>query len=167
MPMVAFTQNIQRHVQCPPTDAPGALDDQGVLRKHMVVFVNGNAIGDRATLSDPVPKDAEVYVMQALSPADNRDAPMSERMYVATRKGLFQLDRKKQKPGWEIGRTAFIGDNVSQVLADPRNERMFATLDHGHWGVKLHRSTDGGDTWEECNAPALPERPPESQRNPA
>ncbi len=87
MPMVAFTQNIQRHVQCPPTDAPGAtvrevleavfagnprarayvLDDQGVLRKHMVVFVNGNAIGDRATLSDPVPKDAEVYVMQALS----------------------------------------------------------------------------------------------------
>ena len=87
MPMVAFTQNIQRHVQCPPTDAPGAtvrevleavfagnprarayvLDDQGVLRKHMVVFVNGNAIEDRATLSDPVPKDAAVYVMQARS----------------------------------------------------------------------------------------------------
>ena len=52
---------------------------------------------------------------------------MSERMYVATRKGLFQLDRKKQKPGWEIGRTAFVGDNVSQVLADPRNEQTIWT----------------------------------------
>ena len=29
--------------------------------------------------------------------------------------------------------------------------------------MKLHRSTDGGDTWEECNAPALPERPPDAE----
>ena len=43
------------------------LDDQGGLRKHMVVFVNGRAIRDRATLTDPVPEDGEVYVMQALS----------------------------------------------------------------------------------------------------
>lgn len=43
------------------------LDDQGALRRHMIVFVNGEAIKDRAKLSDPVSDGAEVYIMQALS----------------------------------------------------------------------------------------------------
>jgi hypothetical protein len=33
----------------------------------MAVFVNGLAIRDRLKLSDPVPEDGEVYIMQALS----------------------------------------------------------------------------------------------------
>jgi hypothetical protein len=87
LPRVVFTQNIQRHVPCPPVDVPGAtvrevldavfaqnvrargyvLDDQGALRHHMVVFVDGRQIDDRKGLSDPVAAGAEVYVMQALS----------------------------------------------------------------------------------------------------
>jgi sulfur-carrier protein len=87
MARVTFTQNIQRHLSCPPTDVPGAtvrdvlegvfasnerargyvLDERGILRKHMIVFVNGEQIHDREQLSDPVPAHAEVYVMQALS----------------------------------------------------------------------------------------------------
>jgi len=43
------------------------LDDRGSVRKHMTIFVNGEAIRDRVALSDPVPDDGEVYVMQALS----------------------------------------------------------------------------------------------------
>ncbi len=43
------------------------LDEHGAVRKHMVVFVNGQMICDREKLSDPVPEHAEVYVMQALS----------------------------------------------------------------------------------------------------
>jgi len=43
------------------------LDDRGGLRRHMVVFVNGQAVKDRVTLGDGVPDGAEVYVMQALS----------------------------------------------------------------------------------------------------
>jgi hypothetical protein len=43
------------------------LDDQGDLRHHMVVFVNGEQVQDRVGLSDPVPNGGEVYVMQALS----------------------------------------------------------------------------------------------------
>lgn len=43
------------------------VDERGVLRKHMVVFVDGRQIVDRERLSDPVGPDAEVYVMQALS----------------------------------------------------------------------------------------------------
>jgi molybdopterin synthase sulfur carrier subunit len=43
------------------------LDERGAVRKHMSIFVNGSAVRDRAHLTDPVPPDGEVYVMQALS----------------------------------------------------------------------------------------------------
>ena len=43
------------------------LDEHGVLRKHMIVFVDGQMIRDRVGLGDEVPESAEVYVMQALS----------------------------------------------------------------------------------------------------
>ena len=87
MARVTFTPNIQRHVSCPPMQAPGAtvrevlervfavnpaarayvLDDQGAVRRHMVVFVNGWQIVDRGGQSDPVTPEAEIYVSQALS----------------------------------------------------------------------------------------------------
>lgn len=43
------------------------LDDQGGLRRHMMVFVDGQQIDDRERLSDPVGAASEIYVMQALS----------------------------------------------------------------------------------------------------
>ena len=87
MPRVTFTDTIQRHVACPATTVTGTtvreildavfaknakargyvLDEHGAVRQHMVVFVNGEPIRDRKTLTDPVPPDGEVYVMQALS----------------------------------------------------------------------------------------------------
>jgi sulfur-carrier protein len=87
MARVVFTANLQRHVPCPPVtvdartvgEALGevfegnprlrgyVVDERGALRKHMVVFVDGEQISDRAALSDPVPPGGEVYVMQALS----------------------------------------------------------------------------------------------------
>ena len=74
MARVSFTQNLQRHVACPPCKAEGAtlrevldaafatnppargyvLDDRGELRHHMVVFIDGEMLRDRAGLSDPV-----------------------------------------------------------------------------------------------------------------
>ena len=43
------------------------LDDQGALRKHMTILVDGRRIGDLEKLSDPVTPESEVWVMQALS----------------------------------------------------------------------------------------------------
>lgn len=43
------------------------LDDQGSLRKHVNIFVDGSLINDRTTLLDTLTKDSEVYIMQALS----------------------------------------------------------------------------------------------------
>ena len=43
------------------------LDEQGAVRPHMVVFVDGRQVRDRQHLSDPVQQNAEIYVAQALS----------------------------------------------------------------------------------------------------
>ncbi len=87
MPKVAFTPNIQRHVSCPDTEAEGrtvrevldavfagntrargyVLDDQGALRRHMAIFIDGQQITDRERLSDAVGAHSSVYVFQALS----------------------------------------------------------------------------------------------------
>jgi hypothetical protein len=82
---------------------------------------------------------------------------MSNRCHIATRKGLFTLDRGPS--GWSIGKVSFTGDNCTLVMHDPRNGDLMATLDHGHFGVKMHRSRDGGATWNETAAPKYPEKP--------
>ncbi len=94
---------------------------------------------------------------------------MSDRVLVGTRKGLFTIDRTGARgSGWAIARTAFVGDNVSMVLADHRDRAIWAALDHGHFGVKVHKSVDEGESWTECPAPAFPPRPEgEEDREPA
>ena len=87
MPRVVFTSNLQRHVNCPETQVAAGtvrtalaqvfaaqpqargyvLDEQGHLRKHVVVFVDGQRVRDRERLDDPVRDASEVYVMQALT----------------------------------------------------------------------------------------------------
>jgi hypothetical protein len=84
---------------------------------------------------------------------------MADQLMVSTRKGLFSA-RRQGTGGWAIEHVAFLGDNVSLLMADPRNGNWFAALDHGHFGAKLHRSRDRGSTWEEIGVPAYP-TPPE------
>ena len=43
------------------------LDDQGAIRTHIVVFIDGQPAQDRAHLTDCVGANSEVCVMQALS----------------------------------------------------------------------------------------------------
>jgi hypothetical protein len=82
---------------------------------------------------------------------------MSNRLYVATRKGLFTVDRTKK--GWVLTRERFFGDNCTLLMYDPRTGDLIVALDHGHFGVKMHRSRDDGDTWHEIPAPLYPPRP--------
>jgi hypothetical protein len=87
MPKVSFTQNLKRHLSAPRAEVPGAtvrealeavfddnpmlrsyiVDDQGRLRKHVVVFVDGEMIADRDGLTDAVGSSSDLVVMQALS----------------------------------------------------------------------------------------------------
>jgi hypothetical protein len=85
---------------------------------------------------------------------------MTDRFLVATRKGLFTVQRGERRLSpWSIVAEAFLGDNVSMMLPDPRDGSIWAALDHGHFGAKLHVSRDGGATWAEASAPAFPPKP--------
>jgi sulfur-carrier protein len=87
MPRVLFTPNLRRHLDAVPVTVAGGsvaavfeqvfraqpelrgylLDDQGRLRQHVAVFVDGYRIRDTAKLSDAVSQCSEVCVVQALS----------------------------------------------------------------------------------------------------
>ena len=87
MPTVRFSESIQRHVECRLREVDGdtigavldryfqdnprargyVLDDQGRLRRHMAVFVDGHHISDRSGLTDAVAADAVIDLIQALS----------------------------------------------------------------------------------------------------
>ena len=87
MATVRFTPNLQRHLDVPDcevrADTLGAaleqvftlnprlrsyvLDDQGRVRRHVMMFIDAEPITDRQHLSDLLASDAEVYVVQALS----------------------------------------------------------------------------------------------------
>lgn len=82
---------------------------------------------------------------------------MSDALLVSTRKGLFWVVRRNGK--WAVDRGDFLGDNVTLTLSDRRDGRHYAALDHGHFGVKVHRSTAGGDGWEEIATPVYPPKP--------
>jgi photosystem II stability/assembly factor-like uncharacterized protein len=86
---------------------------------------------------------------------------MPQRAWVATRKGLFELQREAE--AWRIARTSFLGEPVSMVLppqaSGPHAGRMMAALNLGHFGTKLHVSDDAGASWTEVPAPAYPPQP--------
>ena len=87
MPRVVFTSSLQRHVACPERTVEGTtvaqalaavfaespqvreyvLDEQGHVRKHVAIYVDGERISDRARLTDAVSPASEIYVLQALS----------------------------------------------------------------------------------------------------
>jgi hypothetical protein len=87
MAVVHFTSHLQSFVNCEPVEVVGetvgdalsaalagrdqlrtyVLDDQGRLRRHVMIFVDGQMIADRIGLTEAVKSDSEIYIMQALS----------------------------------------------------------------------------------------------------
>ena len=87
MPTVSFTSALKRFLEAPSVEAEGAtlgealdhvfaarpalrgyvVDDQGALRRHVAVYINGRPAGDRVRLSDPVAPNDSIHVIQALS----------------------------------------------------------------------------------------------------
>jgi molybdopterin synthase sulfur carrier subunit len=87
MPTVSFTSALQRFLDAPSMQVDGAtvggalnavfaqrpalrsyvLDDQGAVRRHVVIYINGDVLRDRTHLSDAVGAQDEIYVFQALT----------------------------------------------------------------------------------------------------
>lgn len=85
---------------------------------------------------------------------------MADRLLVGTRKGLFTVERSTR--GWEIGRASLLGEPVTMVLAD-RDGKLHAGIEHGHFGVKMKRSEDGGESWQERATPQFPPKPEDEE----
>jgi photosystem II stability/assembly factor-like uncharacterized protein len=85
---------------------------------------------------------------------------MSKIAYLSTRKGLFELVHNGA--AWEIGASHFLGEPVSFTLPDSRDGTLYAALNLGHFGVKLHRRDPGSAAWTEIDAPAYPLKPADS-----
>ncbi len=81
---------------------------------------------------------------------------MTSRLLIGTRKGLFVAEPDKGK--WEIAQAMLLGEPITMVLVD-RNNNWHAAVEHGHFGVKLKRSSDQGKTWEEIGTPEYPPKP--------
>jgi sulfur-carrier protein len=87
LPTIIFTRQLERFLEAPSATVEGAtlgealtavfalrpvlrgyvLDDQGALRRHVAVYINGQAAKDRTGLGDPIGPDDEIYVFQALT----------------------------------------------------------------------------------------------------
>ena len=87
MPLVTFAPALTRHVPCAPQQVAGGtlaaalgqafaaapalrgyvLDEQGAVRKHVAVFVNGRMIASRRELGVPLAPGDTVMVIQALT----------------------------------------------------------------------------------------------------
>lgn len=82
---------------------------------------------------------------------------MSTTALIGTRKGLFMLTADDR--GFELSAPAFPGVKVVNAVHDRRDSTLYASLDHGHFGVHLHRSDDDGITWDEIATPEYPPKP--------
>lgn len=87
MATIEFTPNLRRHVDCPTEALEAAtlaqclddyfsrwpdvrgfiLDDQGAVRHHVKIMIDGRNIRDRNGLSDELGPDSRIHVFQALS----------------------------------------------------------------------------------------------------
>ena len=87
MAYLEFAPALQRHAAAPLITAPVSslqallatafeqqpalqdyvLDEQGCVRKHVAVFLNGRLLHDRKRLDVPLGADDRIYIAQALS----------------------------------------------------------------------------------------------------
>lgn len=83
---------------------------------------------------------------------------MSDRLLVGTRKGLADV-RRGADGDWAVHGFEFAGGPVVAVVRDPRDSATYATFDHGHFGVKLHRRDSDDAPWTEITTPSYPPKP--------
>ena len=87
MATIRFTSHLMRHRDARTIEAAGGsvgdvlsagladdpllqsyvLDEQGRVRKHVAIYLDGRLIADRLRLSDAVAPQSEIYILQALS----------------------------------------------------------------------------------------------------
>ena len=128
---------IRRLEQAYPQLGGWVLDEQGTLRQHVNLFVNG----EQARLEAPVTSSDRIHVLPSISggavqttvrPSSVRVAEPDEQreLLLGTRKGLFILRGPREGPMEQVDRR-FSGQVVEFAMRDPRSGTYFASVTHG------------------------------------
>jgi molybdopterin converting factor small subunit/photosystem II stability/assembly factor-like uncharacterized protein len=150
-----------------PKLAGWVVDEQGCVRPHVTLFVNG----ERAGLETPVSTGDRIHVLPAISggavevaepdteaqlqsvwPEPAEDAEL----LVGTRKGLFILRGPRGGPMEQVARR-FSGTVVEFAMLDPRSGTYFAAVTYGQYGPRLYYTKDPLGEWDQATGPAFPE----------
>jgi photosystem II stability/assembly factor-like uncharacterized protein len=71
---------------------------------------------------------------------------------IGTRRGLF-LARSRDRLSWRLSEPLLVGREVYHAWLDQREPRRgWAASAHKVWGTHVHRTSDGGETWEVLEA---------------
>jgi hypothetical protein len=69
-------------------------------------------------------------------------------LLIGTKRGLFVAHSDARREEWRISEPRLTGREVYHAFIDPRDGTAWAATDHAVWGAHVHRSADGGATWE-------------------
>ena len=147
-----------------PRLAGWVLDEQGRVRPHVNLFVNG----ERSSLETSVGSADRVHVLGAISGGavapvtlarPSVEAPEEDEqaeVLVGTRKGLIVLRGPRGGP-MEVVARRFQGNTVEFAMRDRRSGRYLASVTHGQFGPRLYHAEDPVGEWEQAEGPAFPE----------
>lgn len=79
---------------------------------------------------------------------------MPNALWIATRKGAFQLRSDAKRKEWKLSGPQLLGHVVHHIVQDPREPRIvLLAAKTGHLGPTLYRSIDRGRNWKEVAQP--------------
>jgi len=75
---------------------------------------------------------------------------------VGTRKGLFVFGSDEARERWDLAGPLLTGWSVDHAVVDERDGTFHACTNNVVYGPAVHRSSDGGATWERAEQLGLP-----------
>jgi molybdopterin converting factor small subunit len=123
------------------------LDEQGRVREHVAVFLEGERVGGDAPLAEA----DRLEIIGSISGGSD----VAE-LLVGTKKGLFVLRGERGGP-MDVAHRAFSGMAVEFAVRDRRTGRYLASVTHGQFGPRVFVADDPTGDWEQTEGPAFPE----------
>jgi photosystem II stability/assembly factor-like uncharacterized protein len=70
-------------------------------------------------------------------------------LLIGTKRGLFIARSDEVRRQWTLTPPLLAGREIFHAILDPRDRRTaWAASNHAVWGAHVHRSDDGGETWD-------------------
>jgi photosystem II stability/assembly factor-like uncharacterized protein len=79
---------------------------------------------------------------------------MTTSLWIATRKGAFQLSSDATRKHWSLEGPQYLGHVIHHVVSDPRDaQSVLMATKTGHLGPTVYFSRDRGHSWQESRQP--------------